>query len=150
MALLKNKICGKCKKEKSANKFHKDKSTYDGLRYWCKECRKTETKEYLKKHPNYNKGYWDKNKLILSKKAKEYKKINQEYLSKQNRKWRLKNKYGLSVEVYNKKFNNQQGCCAICGIHQSELKRALDVDHNHNTEKIEICFVVSVIFWLAT
>ena len=30
-------------------------------------------------------------------------------------------------------FEIQQGCCAICGKHQSEFKRVLDVDHDHKT-----------------
>lgn len=33
-------------------------------------------------------------------------------------------------------FVEQQGCCAICGRHQSEFKARLSVDHNHATKKI--------------
>jgi len=39
-------------------------------------------------------------------------------------------------ELYNYLFNEQQGCCAICGKHQSELKKALGVDHNHITGQV--------------
>lgn len=34
---------------------------------------------------------------------------------------------------YNELFTYQEGCCAICCKHQSELKHALAVDHNHTT-----------------
>ena len=37
---------------------------------------------------------------------------------------------------YNGMFVKQQGCCAICGIHQSALGKALAVDHNHITLKV--------------
>ena len=33
-------------------------------------------------------------------------------------------------------FKEQYGCCAICGKHQSELKKALAVDHDHRTGKV--------------
>jgi hypothetical protein len=44
-------------------------------------------------------------------------------------------KYGLSRKQYNEMFRKQRGCCAICGVHQSEFKKALAVDHNHSTGK---------------
>ncbi len=46
---------------------------------------------------------------------------------------RLKNLYGITVEDYNLMFVKQQGCCGICGVHQSNFKKALAVDHNHVT-----------------
>ena len=49
---------------------------------------------------------------------------------------RLREKYGISLEDYNKMFANQNGCCAICGRHQSQLPQPLFVDHNHSTEKV--------------
>lgn len=33
-------------------------------------------------------------------------------------------------------FAEQQGCCAICGRHQSNWDKALHVDHNHRTGKV--------------
>ncbi len=44
--------------------------------------------------------------------------------------------YGISLEQYNERFAAQGGCCAICRVHQSEIRRALAVDHDHGTEKI--------------
>jgi len=41
--------------------------------------------------------------------------------------------YGISLDDYNKMFNEQHGGCAICGKHQSKLKRPLVVDHSHVT-----------------
>lgn len=50
--------------------------------------------------------------------------------------WNLKRKFGLTSQDYNRMFEKQKGCCAICGRHQSEFKRALVVDHNHSTDKV--------------
>lgn len=44
------------------------------------------------------------------------------------RKW-----YGLSIEEYERLFEAQKGCCAICGRPQDEQKFRLAVDHCHET-----------------
>jgi hypothetical protein len=42
-------------------------------------------------------------------------------------------RYGITPEQYTELFNKQEGCCAICGRHQTEFKAALGVDHDHIT-----------------
>lgn len=42
----------------------------------------------------------------------------------------------ITHEKYNKIFIKQDGHCACCGIHQTDLPRALSVDHNHETRAI--------------
>lgn len=49
---------------------------------------------------------------------------------------RLKSRYGSTLEEYNRIREKQNNCCAICGIHESELTRKLCVDHDHKTGKI--------------
>ena len=49
---------------------------------------------------------------------------------------RLQKKYGITLTEWNLRFDDQEGCCAICGVHQSELKRVLVVDHDHETDKV--------------
>ncbi|KKK77559.1 hypothetical protein LCGC14_2852360, partial [marine sediment metagenome] len=44
--------------------------------------------------------------------------------------------YGVTPEQFDNLYVEQEGCCAICGKHQSEFKRALDVDHDHKTKVI--------------
>lgn len=48
----------------------------------------------------------------------------------------LQKAYRITLEEYNELFANQNGCCAICGTHQSELNRALAVDHDHKTKNV--------------
>ena len=43
--------------------------------------------------------------------------------------------YGIGIEDYNEAFAEQEGGCAICGTHQSELAKRLYVDHDHDTGK---------------
>lgn len=52
------------------------------------------------------------------------------------RNYKLKLTYGISLEEYNQLFTDQEGCCAICRIPQSELRQNLHVDHNHDTNEI--------------
>ena len=63
-------------------------------------------------------------------------KANPEKLKQHRRKTLLKTKSGITPEIYKKMFEEQQGCCAICGRHQTEFKRTLDVDHDHVTGKV--------------
>jgi hypothetical protein len=47
----------------------------------------------------------------------------------------IKKLYNLAIEEYQEMFIKQNGCCAICGKHQSEFKKRLAVDHNHETNE---------------
>jgi len=62
-------------------------------------------------------------------------KRNREFCAKDDRvkKYSLSRRYGISIEKYNEMFEAQAGKCGICEKHQSELKRALCVDHCHVT-----------------
>jgi hypothetical protein len=57
-----------------------------------------------------------------------------------SRSYDLKRSYNISLDQYNDMFNKQNGCCAICKKHISELdmkrKKNLCVDHCHETDKI--------------
>jgi hypothetical protein len=79
----------------------------------------------------YKKRYRDKNK----EKIHEYNRKTSEHRKIQDRTRALKS-FGLTAEDYDILFNKQEGKCAICGKHQSELKPALCIDHNHQTNKV--------------
>ena len=76
---MKTKKCSRCEKEKSLNEFHQHKGNPDGLRYYCKDCRKECNKKYWKK-------YYQKNKDKVSKRNKEYREENSEKVKKQQKK----------------------------------------------------------------
>ena len=50
------------------------------------------------------------------------------------RRWQLA-RLGWTLESYNAVFAEQEGCCAICGAHNSGLKKGLAGDHDHETNK---------------
>jgi hypothetical protein len=62
---------------------------------------------------------------------KAYETSLERVLGRKNR--NLIRNYGITLEDYNKMFGEQNGCCAICGKHQQDLKASLHVDHNHTT-----------------
>jgi 5-methylcytosine-specific restriction endonuclease McrA len=93
----------------------------------------------------------DINKLTKKEKKaiydKEYSKVNRERKNAYNRQWRkdhpetaalyyIRRTYGLSPEEYDAMYTEQDGKCAICGRHQSELNSVLNVDHDHETGAI--------------
>jgi hypothetical protein len=49
------------------------------------------------------------------------------------RRWRLKRYYGITEDDYNNMFIKQNGCCRICGKHQTELIKKFHIDHCHTT-----------------
>lgn len=101
------KICYVCEENKSTENFYKDKSKSDGFKSCCKECGKL---------------------LVYSWRARKGPEKMRDY--------RLMSTYGIGIKEYNQMFVKQNGCCDICGKHQSELKRGFAVDHCHNTGKV--------------
>lgn len=57
-------------------------------------------------------------------------------MMKRQKIYKLFYKYGITKDVYDSFYDEQHGCCAICGIHQSDLKQSLSVDHDHRTGRI--------------
>jgi len=102
---INTKTCPRCGEVKPFTKFSKDKSNSIGLACWCKQCSREADIDY-KSTPE----------------GKRKAKTSQ-----------LKFKYNMTYEEWEKLFNDQKACCAICGTHQSKLKKALCVDHNHDT-----------------
>ena len=101
----------------------------------CKQCGSTE---------RYNNGnckpcndlksasYYSKNSDRLKRLAKEYKQAHPEC----NRKWELKNKYGMSIEEYDRLLEAQGGRCFLCLVEKCQSGRRFAVDHCHKTNKI--------------
>jgi hypothetical protein len=50
--------------------------------------------------------------------------------------YEIKRLYGINQETWQVMFDNQKGCCKICGRHQTELKQVLHVDHDHSSGKV--------------
>lgn len=68
-------------------------------------------------------------------KDREYRKNNPEKEKERSRKGQIR-QYGITEEDYDKMFKEQQGCCAICKLHQKDYSRNLHIDHCHTTGKV--------------
>jgi hypothetical protein len=76
--------------------------------------------------------YYAKNRDKILAKKKQDRKNNPDRLKN----WRLKGRYGITLEEWQALYDEQGGRCAICDRHASELKRTLVVDHDHQTGKV--------------
>ena len=133
------KGCTKCGKEYCApleKWFYKSTREKDGFQYTCKNCVRgnrcsDKSRQHIQKYNKSKSGRLAAKKYRNTKKGRLANKISQ-----------LKTKYGLSLLRFNMLFHKQEGCCAICGKHQSELKVNLSVDHDHQTGKVRglLCF----------
>jgi hypothetical protein len=101
------KTCSKCGLTKPLSDFYKFKYSYSGKASVCKICDCKRSLKYRKENP----------KVIRN--------VHLNY-------W-----YKISLDQYNELFENQKGCCAICGKHQSQFSKSLSVDHDHVTGKIK-------------
>lgn len=110
------KKCPRCKEEKPFEDYHKDSSKKSGVGSYCKVCACL-----------YRAEYEAKNK----EKIKAYKK-------KHGRRIKLKHKYGITLEDYNRMLINQNHSCAICNSKETKcsLSDNLYVDHCHETNKV--------------
>lgn len=57
-----SKICSKCGIEKPLTEFHKQQRNKDGLRHWCKECRRRYYQANRKQQGVYDRKYYANHK----------------------------------------------------------------------------------------
>jgi hypothetical protein len=116
-------------KEKARECSRKYAIAHPEIRKRIKHKYNSTHKEKLKE---YSKKYRDKNRDKLN--AKDHERYYSDLKKVKER--GLLYKYGITLKDYNDIYDAQEGKCAICGIHQSELKLPLGVDHDHITGKI--------------
>jgi hypothetical protein len=139
------KQCTKCNDVKDVGYFYKVKDRHGEYRYlscWCIEC------TALYSHKNYLKTKQNKR----AKERENYSK-NRSNIIKSKRRWinnnqdkynsiKLKNRYGITIEEYNKILDCQGGVCAICKNNETVVDKKtgkikkLSVDHDHFTGKV--------------
>lgn len=107
------KKCTKCKIEKPFSEFSKHIRNKDGLRFRCKSCESEDAKEAKRKALEAD---------YLGTRLKE-------------RADNLKRMFGMSLDEYEQKAQEQGNVCAICKGTCKSGKR-LAVDHDHETGKI--------------
>ena len=109
------KTCKKCNENKTLESFYVRSAAKDGKSPWCSSC----TDQF----------------------SKDWYKSNKSSHCAQQRVWRMKSLFGLTVEQYDYMYRRQNGLCAICSGVNLDGRR-LHVDHNHATGKIRglLCY----------
>ena len=125
------KICKKCGIEIFGH----------GLKEYCGKCRKEVKKTNGQKWKENNrerlredaKIYAEQNKTKRTVYRKKYEQRPEvkERIKQNLFKNKLKREYNLTIEDYSEFVGSQNGCCAICGRHQSIFGKKLDIDHCH-------------------
>ena len=106
-----HKVCRECNEEKTIDNFYiNTKADSKSGRSWrprCKPCTNKIARDKYKADPSIRKNY------------------------------HLKYYYGISLDEYNKKFQEQKGNCAICFTSTPGGKGThFYVDHNHRTKQV--------------
>ncbi len=141
---LKNKEKMKQYRIDNAEKIRQSRIEYDNKH---KEIIKEQHKRYKLKHKEkiseYQKQYFENNKDKIkqcpSNSFENRKIIDKTYrMNNQNKikDYKLRKKYGISLDEYNIMFDKQNGKCHICNTHQDDLHKKLVVDHDHCTGNI--------------
>lgn len=128
------------RRKKSLEAYHKNPELYK-LRVQAYN-KKNKSKIQIKNKKRYEEKkeqlweehakYYENNKDEIKEKSKKYYKNNKDAIRTRN----LLKLYNCSQEQYDEMFEKQQGCCKICGTHQTELNQKLSIDHCHVTGKI--------------
>lgn len=100
---------------------------------------KKENPEYRDLQLKNTKNWVSKNPDKCKKIQDKYAKTKKAYSTKRNN--ALKNKYGITLDDYNKMFSIQNGSCKLCNKTHKNNK-PLHVDHCHKTNKVRglLCF----------
>jgi len=114
---MNTKECNYCHEQRPLDNFKTN------LTSQCKICKKAYMRNYFLEHKDLFSNY------AIKQKTKSYYKPMRKGIN-------MKAKYGLNTEIYNKILIEQNECCAICNVHQSNFKKSLHIDHNHNTNKL--------------
>jgi len=104
-----------------------------------KQYRRNQYLKHKDKEKENRIKYLIKNREKILEKQRKYNKENP--LKRKNA--ILKNVYGITLDDYNKMFEEQKGKCAICNRHQNNLTRTLCVDHNHKTNQVRALLCVT-------
>ena len=122
----------------------------------CKKCNETKSLDLFPTRKDAKDGHGYSCKVCDLDRKKKY-----TWSPDQFRNYRLKKRYGITLEEYNVILESQNHCCAICNVHiddyETQVKgkskftqrpngQNLSVDHNHETGEIRglLCYVCNL------
>jgi 5-methylcytosine-specific restriction endonuclease McrA len=89
---------------------------------------------WRERNPDYAQEYYQQNRERERTKKLEWHKRNPEKSWEIHRRNHLKRNFGITPQDYERMLADQGGVCAICKTQPK--KRLLDVDHDHETDRI--------------
>lgn len=115
-----SKVCSKCALVKSLDLYGIESRTHDGRRAYCRDCQGRITRDYRQRSPECRAA-----RLAWQRGAK-------------GRKIKLRYRYGIEAEEYDRLLKSQDGRCAICRTDRpgGRYNDKLLIDHDHATGKI--------------
>ena len=116
---MRTKECTACKQILPITDFYKSHISNAGTQIYkpkCKVCENNITKaRYANLTTEERKSYYSK-----SNAKKDY-----------HKDYRLKTKYGITLNQFNEMYEQQNGCCSICNTYVPDNK--IVVDHHHKS-----------------
>lgn len=111
--------CRRCYEDKPLDDFSSNRSRPDGLHTWCRSC----CNIYQRRRYHDPSTEWRERRRTSSRKN------------------RLKYLYGIEYDLLMVLYEQQEGCCAICGEAgsapaQGKTRSVLVVDHDHETGEV--------------
>lgn len=131
--LLKTKFCTLCGEEKLLSMFYnRSANKTHGKSSKCKSCQDMWVKENQDHRDAYLAGWRARNPTKGAEAQERFRSKNREGVRFIDR----LQKKGLTVDQYWEIYDAQGGCCAWCGKHETEHKKDLCIDHEHETGQV--------------
>jgi hypothetical protein len=132
------KVCSKCNLEKNLTEFNKMSKVKSGLRSYCRDCQKIESKKYKSENKEKIKEYntkWNKeNQEYYKKYFEEYYLVNYEREKERKRKWFKDNKE--YANNYQKQRKKRDVLFRIISDMRNSVNRYLKYKSKHTFEII--------------
>lgn len=114
-------LCTKCGLEKPDSEFYFQKDGHTRNSGFCKPCYRECKRKYRAENAAHVRSLQRKSRRKNLAKSKHH---------------ALKSNYGISLETYEQMVALQGGLCAICKMPPSGSRKALCVDHCHETDVV--------------
>jgi Recombination endonuclease VII len=124
MKSLETKVCTKCKKEKPITDFYVRNASYDGRACSCKACdnKRVKNRDYMRNLYAKNREHFCE--VQRTARAKDPERF---------RGYEIKKRFKMSMEDFNRRLEEQGGCCAICGaVEPGARYNQWHIDHDRN------------------
>lgn len=121
------KTCRDCGEEKPLDAFHKQPLNRDGRMGHCKDCAKIRAR-------NRYEANKERERAVNREKARLRRLADPVGVAAYERAIKLRKKYGITVEDWDRMYDQQLGRCAICFCTLADVKTC--VDHNHQTGEV--------------